>query len=104
MRGDQMQGEESPGIIPLSLKEIFGELHDKHGHPLRAIYHAGGGGSHYHPQIGSGGSHYLRTSYSPKDKKLKTWIVKISYLEIYNECVNDLLDPMRKNLSVRENQ
>ena len=37
MRGDQMQGEESPGIIPLSLKEIFGELHEKHGHPLRAI-------------------------------------------------------------------
>lgn len=28
----------------------------------------------------------------------------MSYLEIYNECVNDLLDPMRKNLSVRENQ
>ena len=35
---------------------------------------------------------------------LKTWIVKVSYLEIYNECVNDLLDPLRKNLSVRENQ
>ena len=28
----------------------------------------------------------------------------MSYLEIYNECVNDLLDPLRKNLSVRENQ
>ena len=25
-------------------------------------------------------------------------------MEIYNECVNDLLDPNRKNLQVRENQ
>ena len=41
---------------------------------------------------------------SPKEKKVKTWIVKVSYIEIYNECVNDLLDPSRKNLSVRENQ
>ena len=41
---------------------------------------------------------------NPKSTKLKTWIVKVSYLEIYNECVNDLLDPLRKNLSVRENQ
>ncbi len=30
--------------------------------------------------------------------------MKVSYIEIYNECVNDLLDPSRKNLSVRENQ
>lgn len=30
--------------------------------------------------------------------------MKVSYIEIYNECVNDLLDPTRKNLSVRENQ
>jgi PHD/YefM family antitoxin component YafN of YafNO toxin-antitoxin module len=28
----------------------------------------------------------------------------VSYIEIYNECVNDLLDASRKNLSVRENQ
>ena len=35
---------------------------------------------------------------------MKTWVVKVSYIEIYNECVNDLLDPTRKNLSVRENQ
>jgi hypothetical protein len=33
-----------------------------------------------------------------------TWSIKVSYIEIYNECVNDLLDPSRKNLSVRENQ
>ena len=30
--------------------------------------------------------------------------VTLSMVEIYNECVDDLLDPTRKNLSVRENQ
>jgi centromeric protein E len=40
----------------------------------------------------------------PAITKVKTWVVKVSYIEIYNECVNDLLDPTRKNLSVRENQ
>jgi hypothetical protein len=45
-----------------------------------------------------------RKSYSPKDKKIRTWVIKVSYIEIYNECVNDLLDVTRKNLSVRENQ
>lgn len=34
----------------------------------------------------------------------KSWNVKVSYLEIYNECVNDLLDPSKKNLDVRENR
>lgn len=28
----------------------------------------------------------------------------MSYLEIYNECVNDLLDSTRKNLDVRESK
>jgi len=28
--------------------------------------------------------------------------IRVSYLEIYNECVNDLLDPSKKNLDVRE--
>jgi hypothetical protein len=30
--------------------------------------------------------------------------VLVSYLEIYNECVNDLLDSNNKNLDVRENR
>ena len=30
--------------------------------------------------------------------------MKVSYLEIYNECVNDLLDPTKKNLDVRESR
>ena len=28
----------------------------------------------------------------------------VSYLEIYNECVNDLLDSTRRNLELRENK
>ena len=30
--------------------------------------------------------------------------LSVSYLEIYNESVNDLLDPTRKNLEVREHK
>ena len=28
--------------------------------------------------------------------------MKISYIEIYNECVNDLLNTEKKNLEIRE--
>lgn len=31
-----------------------------------------------------------------------SWNVKVSFLEIYNENVNDLLEPTRKNLEIRE--
>lgn len=86
MRGlDQHQ----PGIIPLSIKEVFRELYHNHGAPFKP--------HHLH-------HHHMRESLSPKTTLLKTWVVKVSYIEIYNECVNDLLDPSRKNLSVRENQ
>ena len=30
--------------------------------------------------------------------------ISLSYLEIYNENVNDLLNPSKKNLEVRENK
>ncbi len=30
--------------------------------------------------------------------------MKVSYLEIYNENVNDLLDPTKKNLDIRESR
>ena len=30
--------------------------------------------------------------------------MSVSYLEIYNENVNDLLDPTRKNLEIRESK
>jgi centromeric protein E len=34
----------------------------------------------------------------------KEFLVRCSYLEIYNECVNDLLDSSKTNLSLRENK
>lgn len=36
------------------------------------------------------------------DEKNIKYTLKISYLEIYNETVNDLLDPTKKNLEIRE--
>jgi len=30
--------------------------------------------------------------------------VIVSYIEIYNECVNDLLDSSKKNLEIREDK
>ena len=92
MRGtDQL----NPGIIPLSLREIFHELYTNHGQPFKAHHHhgSGSGGFHHHNLVYGG-----REEQSPKVTKLKTWVVKVSYIEIYNECVNDLLDPTRKNL------
>ncbi len=95
-----MRGGENvhPGIIPLSLKEVFHELYTHHGLPYKP--HSSNSGSAQSIHHAS----YSRESFINKQAKLKTWIVKVSYIEIYNECVNDLLDPMRKNLSVRENQ
>lgn len=87
MRGLDSQ---QPGLIPLSIKEVFRELYLTHGTPFKPHTHM-----HHH---------HMRESLSPKTTVLKTWLVKVSYIEIYNECVNDLLDPTRKNLSVRENQ
>ena len=34
----------------------------------------------------------------------KEFVVSCSYLEIYNECVNDLLDPNKTNLTLREDK
>jgi centromeric protein E len=97
MRGDPDQGGQ-PGLIPLSLKEIFHELYTNHGQSTKNLH---GHGQHLYYRDPSSGN---RKSYSPKDKKIRTWVIKVSYIEIYNECVNDLLDVTRKNLSVRENQ
>lgn len=97
MRGDPDQSGQ-PGLIPISLKEIFHELYTNHGQSTKNLH--GHGKNLYYRDPSSGN----QKSYSPKDKKIRTWVVKVSYIEIYNECVNDLLDITRKNLSVRENQ
>ncbi len=76
MRGTQ----DHQGIIPLALQEIFKALYENYGHPT------------------SGKDHNLQQI------KTNSWNVKVSYLEIYNECVNDLLDSTRKNLDVRESK
>jgi len=35
-------------------------------------------------------------------EQINSYEVKVSYLEIYNESLNDLLDPLKKNLDIRE--
>ena len=37
-----------------------------------------------------------------KEKPKRQYSISVSYLEIYNECVNDLIEPSNKNLEVRE--
>ena len=78
MRGNETQ----QGLIPLALHDIFNELERSYG------------------QFITGGSQNEQEAANVE----RSWVVRVSYLEIYNECVNDLLDPARKNLSVRENQ
>jgi centromeric protein E len=56
--------EKNPGIIPLTIEEIFKLLGE--------------------------------------DNTISKFILKASYLELYNETVNDLLNPNNKNLEVRE--
>ncbi|KAF2301914.1 hypothetical protein GH714_030372 [Hevea brasiliensis] len=59
MHGDQ----NSPGIIPLAIKDVFGIIQDTPG---------------------------------------REFLLRVSYIEIYNEVINDLLDPTSQNLRVRE--
>ncbi|KAJ6766023.1 KINESIN-LIKE PROTEIN KIN-7D MITOCHONDRIAL [Salix purpurea] len=59
MHGDQ----NSPGIIPLAIKDVFSSIQDSPG---------------------------------------REFLLRVSYLEIYNEVINDLLDPTGQNLRVRE--
>ena len=41
-------------------------------------------------------------SLNNKDSSITKYIVKVSYSEIYNETVNDLIDSSKKNLEIRE--
>ncbi|KAJ7967262.1 Kinesin-like protein [Quillaja saponaria] len=59
MHGDH----NSPGIIPLAIKDVFSMIQDTPG---------------------------------------SEFLLRVSYLEIYNEVINDLLDPTGQNLRVRE--
>ncbi|KAJ0971064.1 hypothetical protein J5N97_019023 [Dioscorea zingiberensis] len=59
MHGDQ----NSPGIIPLAIKDVFSIIQDTPG---------------------------------------REFLLRVTYLEIYNEVINDLLDPTGQNLRVRE--
>ncbi|XP_077231157.1 kinesin-like protein KIN-7D, mitochondrial isoform X2 [Tasmannia lanceolata] len=59
MHGDH----QSPGIIPLAIKDVFSIIQDTPG---------------------------------------REFLLRVSYLEIYNEVINDLLDPTGQNLRVRE--
>ncbi|KAL2512334.1 Kinesin motor family protein [Abeliophyllum distichum] len=59
MHGDH----NSPGIIPLAIKDVFSIIQDTPG---------------------------------------REFLLRVSYLEIYNEVINDLLDPTGQNLRVRE--
>jgi Kinesin motor domain len=37
-----------------------------------------------------------------KMQNLKKFDISVSYIEIYNESINDLIEPVNKNLEVRE--
>ena len=41
-------------------------------------------------------------SLNNKDSSITKYVVKVSYTEIYNETVNDLIDTSKKNLEIRE--
>ena len=41
-------------------------------------------------------------SLNNKESSISKYLVKVSYIEIYNETVNDLIDPSKKNLEIRE--
>eukprot|EP00347_Sterkiella_histriomuscorum_P020283 403338399 len=73
---------ESQGIIPLALTEVFQNLNQRFGKPFSYRDH-----------------HQVCTNLNQR-----SWNVKVSYLEIYNESVNDLLNPNKKNLDIRESR
>eukprot|EP00347_Sterkiella_histriomuscorum_P011965 403370418 len=64
--------DENFGVIPQTLAEIFQSIDEARLKPQNTTH--------------------SQTEFS----------IKVSYLEIYNEVVNDLLDPQKKNLDIRE--
>ena len=86
------------GLIPLSVIEIFKKAQeltsaqsgDNSFQEVQSEHQSTGGSRH--PDAGAAG--VTKTS-------IKLWI---SYIEIYNENVNDLLDTNKRNLSIREDK
>ncbi|KAG5139302.1 hypothetical protein JHK84_033070 [Glycine max] len=77
MHGDQY----SPGIIPLAIKDVFSIIQDV-SFPANLANVV-----EVFVICGTPGREFL---------------LRVSYLEIYNEVINDLLDPTGQNLRVRE--
>ena len=44
----------------------------------------------------------IKEIFSNLEKSINKFTIKVSYIEIYNETVNDLLDTSKKNLEIRE--
>jgi len=71
-----MQGNDScPGIIPLTLQEVFQRIKEVSSADI--------------------GLHYIQT---PE----REFLLRVSYLEIYNEVIRDLLTPGSSNLKIHE--
>ncbi|KAL0432223.1 UNVERIFIED_CONTAM: Kinesin-like protein KIN-7E, chloroplastic [Sesamum latifolium] len=79
--GGAMEGingeQKSPGIIPLAVKDVFGIIQE-----------------------------VIPITFGRPGKEFQTpgreYLLRVSYLEIYNEVINDLLDPTGQNLRIRE--
>lgn len=47
----------------------------------------------------------LKKLFEQNEGKHKKYIsAKMSYFEVYNECINDLLEPSKQNLDIREDK
>lgn len=83
-----MIGEETElGIIALSAQEIFRKIKDTEGTEESHLDEARKFGS-----------------IVPAEAIKKSVKVIVSFFEIYNENINDLLDPSKKNLQIREDK
>jgi centromeric protein E len=75
--------DDTPGIIPLSMSEIFGFIVKVSVHlicdPLESLF-----------------------SVDATQNPEREFLLRVSYLEIYNEVIKDLLNPENSNLKIHE--